>query len=73
MTTEVDFELVELLLRGIPEEELLFYYEYSEEEIMEIHWQNNFKRFVSGNGRMAIPASRMGRWRRFLNPCRVWR
>lgn len=33
MTTEVDFELVELLLRGIPEEELLFYYEYSEEEI----------------------------------------
>lgn len=33
MTTEVDFKLVELLLRGIPEEELLFYYEYSEEEI----------------------------------------
>ena len=33
MTTEVDFQLVELLLRGIPEEELLFHYEYSEEEI----------------------------------------
>lgn len=33
MTTEVDFKLVELLLRGIPEEELLFRYEYSEEEI----------------------------------------
>ena len=29
----MDFELVKLLLRGIPEEELLFYYEYSEEEI----------------------------------------